>query len=193
VEGAKTISGRPGMRLKGSTLRSYVSVLESERRREAVVARVPPETAALIACPPLASTWVDWRHVVHITLAIESIAGLAGVREFARKMIEEAKKPHLRLVEGLLRLFGTSPATIFSHMNDLVKHTIENQEFIYTSLSERSGVMEMRYFIDEEVPHCIHISAIATLQATLDACGVNGIIDPPEPIGVNRVAYKIQW
>ena len=149
--------------------------------------------ARLVASPPLASTWIDWWHVVHITLAVESLAGLEGVREFAGKMINEAKKPHLRLVEGLLRLFGTSPATIFRHMNEIVKHTIENQEFIYKPISDRAGVMEMRYLTDAEVPHCIHVSAIATLQATLDACGVAGVISPPESIGVNRVTYKIQW
>jgi hypothetical protein len=181
------------MRLKGSTLRSYVEVLQRERRREAVMERVPPETAALIATPPLASTWVDWLHVVHITRAVEALSGLQGVRDFARKMIDEAKKPHLRLLEGLLRLFGASPASIFQRMNDLVKGTIENQEFIYTPLSERSGVMEMRYFIDDEVPHCIHISAMSTLQAILDVCGAKGTIGYPDLVGPNRVAYKIHW
>jgi hypothetical protein len=182
-----------GIRLKASTFRSYISVLADDGRAQAVMERVPPETAAIMADPPLASSWVDFRHIVHITVAVEALAGLGGVREFTRKATDRARKPHVRLVEGVVKLFGTSPATLYKRMNEVVRSTIEGLEYRYTPTSDHSGVMEMIYGVDYEVPMCMLVGAMPTLQVILEVCGVEGLIGPPERLAPNRVRFAIRW
>jgi len=183
----------PGMRLKASTLRSYIAVLEKDNRRDAVMAQVPPETAAVIAEPPLPSTWVDWKHVVHITVAVESLAGMAGVRQLARRAVDEAKGPYVRVLETVLRLFGTSPAAIFKRMNDLTKNAIQNMEYAYTPISDRAGVMEVRYHVDFEVPTCMFVGGMSVMTAVMESCGIHGVVGEPERLSATSVAYKIRW
>jgi hypothetical protein len=180
-------------RLKASTLRSYIQVLVNNGWLEEAIARVPSDTRAVLVDPPLASTWVDFVHIVHVTQAVEAIAGMVGVREFARRAFDDAKKPHHRLLEGLVRLFGTSPATVFKRLNELVKSTVENLRYCYTPTSTRSGVLETEYLVDYEIPTCVFVGQIPALQGILDACGVEGIIGNPERLGPNKVNYRIQW
>jgi len=182
-----------GIRLKSSTFRSYVNVLVDDGKAQAVMALVPPETAAVMSNPPLASSWVDFRHIVHLTEAVHRLGGMAGVRELTRKATAQARKPHMRLVEGVLKLFGTSPATLLKRMNDFVRTTIEGLEYRYTPNGERAGIMEMVYSLDYEVPTSVFVGAAPALQTILDACGVKGIIGEPERLGPNRVRFTIQW
>jgi hypothetical protein len=191
--GAMPIHRPAGVRLKGSTVRCYLQVIDRDPRRDAIVANLPAATVALVLNPPLATSWVDFAHVTALTLAVESAGGVAAVRDLARKVVDQAKRPHLRILEGVLRLFGASPATVLRRMSDIVKHTIENNQWTYTPTSERSGVMDVRWLVDGEVPSCMFIGATATIQAVLDACGVRGLIGAPERIGPAHARYVIQW
>jgi hypothetical protein len=183
----------PGVRLKASTLRSYVAVLVKDHRRDAVLARVPPETAALMVDLPLATSWIDFKHIMHITQAVEALTGLPGVRDFHRKAVDDAKGPHIRILEGVLRMFGMSPAVVFKRLNDIVKHTIENNVYSYRATSDRSGVMEVSWLLDYEVPSCMFHGMSATLQTILDTCGVKGVVGIPERSGPAAARYVIQW
>jgi hypothetical protein len=187
------MSTAPGVRLKGSTLRSYVSVLTRDGHRDAVLAQVPPDTAAQITDPPLATAWVDFVHVVRITQAVEALYGTVGVREFARKAIDDAKKPHLRVLEAVMRLFGVSPASVFKRLNDVIKHTIENNIFSYAPTSDRSGVMEVRWLVDYEVPTCMFIGVATTFQVIFESCGVRGFVGAPERLGPGAARFRLQW
>jgi hypothetical protein len=181
------------MRLKALTFRSYVRIIATDGRRDAVLALVPPETAALIAEPPLAGSWMDLRHVIHITQAVEQIAGMTAVRDLARRSTDDARKPYMAVVEGVLKLFGASPATLFKRMNTLVSSFIEGVAYRYTGLSERSGVMEIAWAADFEIPTCVLVSQIPSLQTLIDACGAKGVVGAPERIAANKARYLIQW
>jgi hypothetical protein len=181
------------MRLKASTFRSYIHVLARERKTSAVLALVPPATAAVIEAPPLAGTWVDFQHIIDITVAVETLGGMVGVRDFTKKATADARKPYMGVVEGVLKLFGTSPATLFKRMNDLVKSTLEGLDYAYTATSERSGTMELTYQLSQEVPTCMFVGAVPALQILLDTCGVEGVIGPPVRLGPNKVRFTIQW
>jgi hypothetical protein len=182
-----------GMRLKAFTFRSYIKLLVKDGRRDAVMALVPPETAALIADPPLAGSWMDLQHINNISVAIETIAGMAAVRDLARRGTDEARKPYMGVVESVLKLFGTSPATLFKRMNSLVSSFIEGIDYRFTSTTPRSGVMEVAYKTDHEVPICVFVSGMMSFQVLLDACGVKGAIDQPERLGPNKARYQIRW
>jgi hypothetical protein len=181
------------MRIKGTTLRSYINVVSRLEHRAAVIAQLPPDTAAMINNPPLPGTWSEWRHIQEITVAVEIVDGLAGVRRLADDAIEEAKRPYVRVLEGLIRLFGTSPATIYKRMNDLVKNAVENMAYTYRIMSNHSGTMEVSYSGDAEIPFCMFVGGRAALVAVLDACGVKGEVSEPERLGPRRTLYHISW
>ena len=181
------------VRIKATTFRSYVAILGRDGHRDAVMAYVPPDTAALMRDPPLPGSWMDGRHVHDVLVAVDQIGGMGAVRDLARRGTEDARRPYMSIVEGVLKLFGTSPATLFKRMNDMVKSTIENLDYHYTPTTERSGVMEMTYGYAGEVPTCMFVGAAPALQTILDVCGVEGIVSAPVRLGPQKVRFTIQW
>jgi hypothetical protein len=181
------------IRIKGMTVRSYLNYVARHEHGDAILARLPADTAALVSNPPLPATWLSWQYVQDIVVAVENVEGLEGVRRLSEIAIVEARRPYMRLLEGLIRLFGTSPATIFKHMNDVVKNAIENTEYIYAATSARSGTMEVAYGGDNEIPFCIFVGGRTALTGIFDACGVKGFVSEPERLGPRNVKYRVQW
>jgi hypothetical protein len=179
--------------MKGQWLRSYVSVLIADGRRDAVMALVPRDTAALMADPPLAASWIDMQHITEITVAVEKIGGMHAVRENARRVVEQSRKPYMAVVEGILKLFGTSPATLFKHMNSLVSNFVQGITYRYTATTERSGVFEVEYAVDSEVPMSVFVGQLPAYQLLIDACGVKGAVGQPERMGPNKARFLIHW
>lgn len=180
-------------RIKALTFRSYISILTKELRYDAVVAAVPAETARLMAAPPLAASWMDFRHLVYIGSAVEVIGGTTAVRDLARKATDDARKPYMGVVESVLKLFGTSPATLFKRMSSLVNSFIQGVDFEYTPLSERSGTMEVQYHADYEIPNSVFVGVAPTFQTLLDACGATGVVGPAQRISATAARFSIRW
>ena len=181
------------LRVKANTFRSYIRILTAEGKLEAVVAHVPDDTAALIRTPPLPGSWMDGRHMHDVVVAVDAVGGLAAVRELSRKGTADARKPYMSIVETVLKLFGTSPATLFKRMNKLVDSFLEGVDFRYTPLGERSGVMEVEWQTDYEMPTCEFVGLMPTFQTLLEACGTKGVVGMPERMGPSKARYRIQW
>jgi hypothetical protein len=182
-----------GTRVKAQWLRSYVSILVANGKRDAVIALVPSATAALLRDPPLAASWIDMRHITEITVAVEKVGGLQAVRDNGRKVVEQSRKPYMAVMEGLLRLFGTSPATLFKRMGSLVSVFVDGISFKYTATTERSGIFEVQYAGDADVPLCVFVGHLAAYQLCLDVCGVKGAVGDPEMIGPSQARYHVHW
>src|SRR4051812_13135463 len=120
------------MRVKGLAFRCYVGWLQREKKTDAVIARLPASTAALLRDPPLPGAWIDGMDMVRIVSAIEMVAGLEAVRRCGRETIEDLLPKHHTLVTGLLRLFGATPATLFRRVNDLIRTSVEGISYTYT-------------------------------------------------------------
>jgi hypothetical protein len=182
------------MKIKGLALRMYVAWLEREKKTEAVIARLPPATAALLRDPPLAGSWIDGMDMVRIVAAIEMVGGLDAVRRCGKETIEHILPKHHTLVTGLLRLFGATPATLFRRVNDLVRTTVEGINYTYTPQSERSGVMEVRYNVPGELPMCAFINGMTLFMVLFALAGIpNGYIGDPQRRGPATVAYELRW
>ncbi len=182
---------KPG-RAKALYFRWYISILAKDGKRDAVMAKVPQDTAALIANPPLASSWVELLHIENVLRAVETIGGMPAVRELSRKATEEARKPYMNVVESVLKLFGASPAILFKRMNLLLRH-VEGVNYHYTAINDRSGVMEVEWVSGHEIPDCVVVTQLPVFQALLDSCGVKGVVGSPERLGPNQVRFQIQW
>ena len=190
---ARDSGERADVRVKALTFRSFVTAVEKHGKRDAVLTRVPRDTAALIESPPLPGSWMDLWTVWHIIQALEEIGGMPLVREVSRQATDDARRPYMRIVDSVLKMFGTSPATLFKRMNSLVSSIIEGVTFRYTVLSERSGVMDVEWEADYEMPACEFVGLVPTFQTLLSACGAKGVVGTPERTGPNKARYAIQW
>jgi hypothetical protein len=175
-------------------VRSYVNWLVQDKKFGAVLERVPAVTAGLMRNPPLAGTWVERAHVVPIVVAVDALYGKAGVRRMSKATVGSELMEKLRpALAALLRIFGTSPATIYRRTNDMLKASMEGVECKFTSTSERSGIFELRYDLQEEVPMCSFVTFMATLEYALEVCSARGTVSEPERIGPAAASYRIIW
>jgi len=181
------------MRVKGATLRSYLHWLQRERKIDEVLARVPPSTAALLREPPLPGTWIDGMELVRLMIAVQAVAGIDGVRRSGRDTLHEMLPRHRTLVTGLMRLFGTSPATLFSHVDELIKSGVEGIHYAYSATGERSGTMLVSYAVAGELPLCVFVNGLSVLQLLFALVGVQGTVGEPERRGPTTAAYQLRW
>jgi hypothetical protein len=181
------------MRVKGATLRSYLHWLQRERKVDEILARVPPSTAALLREPPLPGTWIDGMELVRLMTALQAVAGIDSVRRCGRETLQEMLPSHHSLITGLIRLFGTSPATVFAHADELFKTGVEGIHYRYTPTGERSGTMLVSYAVAAELPLCIFINGLSVLQLLFALVGVPGTVGEPERRGPTAAAYQLRW
>ena len=181
------------LKVKAKTFRSYVSILTADGKYDAVLAIVPPDTAALMRDPPLPGSWMHGRHMHDVVVAVNAIGGLTAVRELTRRGTEDARKPYMSIVEGVLKLFGTSPATLFKRMNSLVTSFIQGVDYAYSARSERSCVMQVQYKCEPAIPDCVFVSLTPTFQTLLESCGHQGVVSPHERLSTHSARYVIQW
>jgi hypothetical protein len=183
----------PGVRIKAQWFRAQVSVLENEGKRDAIAQRVSPETAALIANPPLPGSWMSYAHIVDISVAVEAIGGLDAVREFAAKVTAISRRPYMAVTEGIVKLFGPSPTTLLKRMNTVNRTIVEGIEFNFTETGERSGLMEVAYAPNVEFPLCAFIGPAAAFPVCFAICGVKGVVGDPERVAPNKARFKLSW
>jgi hypothetical protein len=179
--------------VKASTLRSHLKWITREGLLDKVAARLPPVTAALVRNPPLPSTWMDWSEMEPLLCALDAVDSTAVLRMSRDEVRQDLIAPLRPMVSAVLRLFGTSPATIYGRLNDMVKTTVKGMEFRFTSQSERSGVMDVRYDVEREIPTCMFVSCLAALEMVLELCGVPGTVTPPERMGRAHARFRIRW
>jgi hypothetical protein len=181
-------------KLKASTLRAYTKWLARERKLEDVLKRVPDATVEVARNPPLASTWIENEHLERLVAAVAATEGKPGVLRMARDIARGELAPPLRpLASAVLRLFGTSPATIYRRLNDVVRTTCSGIAFNYRELGPREGVMEIRYIDEREISIWAFVASVPTLEAVLELCGAQGTVADPIRTGPNSATYQIQW
>jgi hypothetical protein len=182
------------MQVRASALRGYVRWLERTRKFDAVLSRVPPTTARLMRDPPLPSTWILRDDVAPILYAVDELGGYPAVRQMSRDMLSETVLPTLRpVVSAVLRLFGTSPETLFRRYPDVLRTSMTGIRTNYTPATANSGTFELQYLLNHEVPICSFVFFMASLEIALELCGVRGTVSDPERLGPARVVYHIKW
>jgi hypothetical protein len=182
-----------GLEVKAASLRAHLKWLARENRLEAVLAKVPPAVAKLARDPPLPSTWLDVQLVEPILCALQELDGTQAVLRMARDELRADIIAPLRgLIGGVLRLFGTSPATVYARMNDMVKTQVRGMDFRFEP-RERSGVMEVGYDVQREIPSCLFVACTAALEMVLELCGVQGRVGDPERLDRATVRFRISW
>jgi hypothetical protein len=186
--------GGVGFRVKASVLRAYARYLQREKLLAAVVARAAPVTGDLLRDPPLPSTWIEGGIFLDVLQAVEAEQGPEGVLRMAELSVRDALPRFTGAVVGLLRMFGASPATLFSHLGQLVSSSVEGARYQYEATGPRSGVVTMSYPAARQLPMCSFYTVLPTLRIILELCQVrDGEVGNPQLRGPNGAAYAVRW
>lgn len=184
--------------VKGFMVRSIVTVLLRHGLRDQVVARVGPRAAALIEDPPLATEWLDVVPHNEILQALFELLGSEKLRALNREAVELGVSP---LVKGaamsVLRVFGTSPATLLARFDRVSGTTARGILYRWTPAGENGGSLEIAYPGLQNVPLGPLVATAGALSIIFELCGVReGTIGDPEWVSStvrNRARYPVSW
>lgn len=158
---------------------------------------VSDTTRKLIDDPPPASSWVPGQALVELDAAIYDLRGSDICARCSRDTSTVAGTTVLRtMAEGMLRLFGMSPATLFSRMSQVASTSVRGVEYEYTPSGPTSGRMTIRYVHCRNVPYSVFISISGGMGAIFSFLGIKGHVSPPEisPLAPrNAASVSLRW
>jgi hypothetical protein len=135
----------PPLFFRGRTARSYVEYLRSVGLFDAVRARVPVDTQRMMDHPPERAEWCRAPHLRRIIDEVGQLAGTRGLREMVHEgTVSGTFRIMLPFVRGLLRLFGTSPRTLLSRVEMLMRDVTRGYRYSFQERDRCSGVLEIR-------------------------------------------------
>jgi hypothetical protein len=191
------VSEHTAVEVKGSLVRAVVLTLEAHGLREQVLARVSPNAAALIREVPVATRWVEGRLHDEILEALLQIVGPDGLRELNKEAVERGLNPLLlSTAMRLIRVFGTSPASLFSRFDRVSGTTARGVVYRYVPTSETSGWFEIEYPSVRNLPLGPFIATGGALSMAFQLCGVTGTFGEPEWIlngKRNAMRFAVAW
>ena len=173
---------------KGAMLRGFLLALDEAGLRKEVHARVSPRTAVAMDHPPPVSAWIDPAPMEEIIDVVASLRGIAAVRAVNRSATLIGLAPIMRtVVEGLLRIFGVSPFTLFARLRHLSSGNVRGVEYRWRALSPTSGELTVRYPRREAMSWNVLVGIAGTLEAVFDVCGAIGRVSHPRPLEDGRI------
>ena len=180
--------------MKGAVVRSYLKHLDKEKLLGRVVEQLSEEHAALLRTPPLVGTWVDAWALIETSRVVLAIGGPEAMKRMARETADtHSRYDFIRpFLLGVMRLFGVSPATLFSRLDDLAKTSVEGMAFRYTAKTATSGTIEVRYLIDKPIPAFCWMATTAVLENIFAICKIKGTVGEPR-ISQNSAVYDLSW
>ena len=184
---------RQGM---GAILREILRFLEKRRLVALVSSMVSPETRALMLKPPWPLSWLSAKPVEEIETAVFSLLGRTGALELGLELGRTVGGTLVQpLLKTALQLFGSSPATVFGHLDRFFSVSTRGMSFNFRSIDNLTGVVDMS-FTGPDVPVATLHVLQGTLQYVFEVTGCEGDVGDPEivlrtALGTS-VAYQIR-
>ncbi len=183
--------------LKGSIWHGRLRVAPKLVPIADIRALVSPTTRKLMDDPPPQSSWLPGAAIIELDAALYDLKGSDACARCSRECSEVAGNTVLRsITEGMLRLFGTSPATLFERMNQIVSTSVRGVEYEYTAQSPKSGRMLVRYPQCSNLPSSVFAAVGGGLGATFGFLGVQGTVFPAEISQLaprNAATFTLRW
>lgn len=182
--------------VKASVLRGYAIALTEMGAMAEVRTRLPAATLRLLMDPPPVTAWIPGMIVEHITGALADVRDLAAVRQCGRRSTEAGVGGIARgVIEGVLRLFGASPAALFSRYKTLSSNFVRNIDFAWEPEGETAGSMIMR-IRSRPMSLAGYAATAGSFEFILALCKKDGTVSDPEllPVSAGSAArYRIRW
>jgi hypothetical protein len=192
-----THPAKADLSVKAFVLRAYINELKVANLFEVVLGKVDPGTRQVLLDPPPGSSWIDSRHTDGIGEVASEIIGLQRWRKISHDAVINSMIPVLRVVvEGFVRLFGATPATLLARLTRITSTSQRGVEYDYQASSNRSGVLIVRYYERRDVPLSTFYSCAGGIDTIFDICHTPGTIGDPQRIDDgkgNAVRIEVKW
>lgn len=146
----------------GAVVRAYVDELRALGVLEEIRPRLSPEAAQLVDKPPMPVSWVEVRLAHEPLVALGQVRGRGEVRALAHRVaggkVGVILKP---LLTTTLRLFGGTPATLFSRLDTLTAVMLRGVKFSWTAAGPTAGTVGIDY------PYPVDDALFATWEGML--------------------------
>lgn len=171
------------------------SVVEREGRLSEVHAAASDVVRSLLDRPPLASEWVNGDDMHGFLVALAAVEGLDGVQRASRRAVVESVTPLLRSYAGpMLRLFGASPHTLLSRLNDVMKITNRGIDGAYRRSDDHCAFVSFCHPSAAAMHEAMFASWRGSLEAVLDFCDVKGTVGPAVINSArNGAEFEVRW
>lgn len=179
----------------GGVFRLTMGFIDKQGLRARVAAEVSEETRKRMDKPPGALSWIPSRPLDELFTAVEKLGGrkavfdlgvLAG-REFGGGIVQP-------VIKAALAIFGTSPATLYSHLDRFYPMVTRGYRFGWEPQGDRAGIIEARWE-GAGVPTAIFHTTHGNLQYFAEM--TKGEVGPPEVVkhdAQGAVArYRASW
>jgi hypothetical protein len=186
---------RCGYDIKGSTFVSYMKSIQSMNLLDEIRGKLCADTRKLLEHPPLPGVWMDGWPVEEMNGAVAQLRGLDILPSISARAMATGMTPILRpVVEGMMRLFGMSPAALFSRLPTISRSSVRGIEFMWKGETDNSGVMAVRLPRPDAGLHVLY-PFCGSFEHTCVITGRKGTVAKPD---VTRDAhttarYRISW
>jgi len=176
-------------------LRAYVPWLRNEGLLEPLRARCSPKTAALLARPPLPTAWLDEATINEIYDGVEALRGLDGARAMGLYASRSALGMLLRPMLGMyLKLSGSTPASVFSHLPAMAALFIRGIAFSWTPRGPTQGELVIAYA--NRAPPALFQVWMGILEFAFEMCKTTGKfeleLDPRGTAGRLHASWSLE-
>lgn len=166
---------------KGTVWNGRVKALSRHCSLSEVRALLSDPARKLLEEPPPASNWIAGSALVELDAAIYDLRGSDVLARCSRETSETAGTTVLRtMAEGMLPLFGTSPATLFERMGQVAATSVRGVDYQYTATGPKSGVMTICYRHSANIPYCVFVAVAGGMGAIFAFLHVKGQVSAPE-------------
>ena len=152
--------------------RSALQVLEARGWWTTVRTRLSQQTLTALRDLPLIG-FVDGTMMEEINVTLLEIHGKSSLEQFADGCTRAALE-NLRmhaLLEGLIRMWGPSPAFLFSKMNATNSKSVKGQLYHWTEIGPKAGYVDVSYPGRREIPHAAQLGVYYGMRSLLKLIG----------------------
>lgn len=159
--------------IKAAALHGTIELLKRRSLFESVRAEVSPAVRALMDEPPARTAWVACLKLAEIDEVLMRSKGRAYLRTFSRDAAMVGAVPAmLTVIQGMFRLFGATPNTVFTRVLPLLKGQTHDLEHSYERFDDKSGRLATRYEGTETVPEAMLVAFSGVIAISFDVCRV---------------------
>ncbi len=159
----------------GAVVRGYLDELRSMGALEEIRPQLSPDAAKLADKPPLPISWVEIRLAHEPLVALAALRGRDEVRALGHRVAAGQMGAVVRpLLATTLRLFGGTPATLFSRLETLTSVMLRGVKFAWSAAAPTAGTLTIEYPVS--VDPALFATWEGILHVAYDLAKVSGTV-----------------
>ena len=182
---------------KASSVRGIVEVLRRERTFDQVLNSVSADSRELMLHPPAASAWIPSTRVEPIMDAVLACSGPNACRRVVRDASLLVQVPMMTsMLSGLLRVFGSTPHTLYMRVHDQMKLIRRGCHADYMRVGEKACRLRVTFLAQSVVSQSTALGLAGGLEIPLLVTNVRGTVSDPIKVTSSRddcYDFEIAW